>query len=295
MKSFKQFINEQLSFDDLDDFEDFGDDLNLFPDSLSNLEKLSEKDILFYKNLITSDLEYDNGLAEAGLNSEGIALDDFIKKQITLEFGTKEVGNYDTETIRAMYIILVLIKTKDKNSVEFAVKLSIKHNLEIWKIINNVFSHDYHTTSKKIDLSNANLKGIDFCKATLRGVDLSEANLSNANLSNTSLYESDLSNADLSNADLSGSECENTDFRGADLTNADLSNVDLSNADLSYADLTNADLTGAKLMETIFYDANLTNTTFDSELYFSGYPPKGIDHLWSDDDLYDEDGEIKYY
>jgi hypothetical protein len=80
MKSFKQFINEQLSLDDLDDFgDDFGDDLNLFPDSLSNLKKLSEKDILFYKNLIMSDLEYDNGLAEAGLNNEGIALDDFIE------------------------------------------------------------------------------------------------------------------------------------------------------------------------------------------------------------------------
>jgi Leucine-rich repeat (LRR) protein len=83
MKSFKQFINEQLSFDDLDDLDDFGDDfgddLNLFPDSLSNLKKLSKKDILFYKNLITSDLEYDNVLAEAGLNNEGIAVEDFIE------------------------------------------------------------------------------------------------------------------------------------------------------------------------------------------------------------------------
>jgi hypothetical protein len=79
MKSFKQFINEQLSFDDLDDLDDFGDDLNLFPDSLSNLEKLSEKDVMFYKNLIASDLEYDNELAEAGLNNEGIAIEDFIE------------------------------------------------------------------------------------------------------------------------------------------------------------------------------------------------------------------------
>jgi hypothetical protein len=83
MKSFKQFINEQLSLDDLDDLDDFGDDfgddLNLFPDSLSNLEKLSEKDIMFYKNLIMSDLEYDNELAESGLNNEGIAIEDFIE------------------------------------------------------------------------------------------------------------------------------------------------------------------------------------------------------------------------
>ena len=87
MKSFKQFINEQLSLDDLDDFgDDFGDDLNLFPDSLSNLKKLSEKDILFYKNLIMSDLEYDNGLAEAGLNNEGIALNDFIENHVPLLF-----------------------------------------------------------------------------------------------------------------------------------------------------------------------------------------------------------------
>jgi hypothetical protein len=78
MKSFKQFINEQLSFDDFDDFEDFGDDDNIFPDSLSNLKKLSKEDIYLFKNLITSGLEYDNVLAEAGLNSEGVAVEDFI-------------------------------------------------------------------------------------------------------------------------------------------------------------------------------------------------------------------------
>jgi hypothetical protein len=131
MKSFKQFINEQLNLDDLDDLDDFGDDfgddLNLFPDSLSNLKKLSEKDVRFYKNLIASDLEYDNGLAEAGLNNEGIAVEDFI-----------EFGFYDE--IKA-YNFIVNLEEWDVYSEELKYRARnayFKSYITMYNNINNI-------------------------------------------------------------------------------------------------------------------------------------------------------------
>lgn len=113
--------------------------------------------------------------------------------------------------------------------------------------------------------------------ADRRRMDLSQADLRGANLRNADLRWADLSNADLRGADLCGANLSHTDLRGADLCDAylfganlygvdlcdaNLCNTNLCNTNLSYADLCDADLCGANLG-----GADLSYAVFDDRIF----------------------------
>jgi uncharacterized protein YjbI with pentapeptide repeats len=95
--------------------------------------------------------------------------------------------------------------------------------------------------TKKLDLSNSNLR-----TASLRGAFLSDMDFWGANFSTASLNFANLNTANLSTANLSFAFLSNANLSFAFLWGADLSFAFLSDADLTGAFLWGADLSGAK-------------------------------------------------
>jgi uncharacterized protein YjbI with pentapeptide repeats len=118
------------------------------------------------------------------------------------------------------------------------------------------------------DLSKADLRRVNCAGANLKEINVSGANLSEADLRTTYLIKANLSYADLSYADLSHAGLDYADLSYADLSYADLSYVELVNTsfigaklietDLSYADLSNADLIGANFSKSDLSGRNFT-------------------------------------
>jgi uncharacterized protein YjbI with pentapeptide repeats len=112
-------------------------------------------------------------------------------------------------------------------------------------------------------LTGANLSGANLTGAILKGANLSECILIRAILVDAIMVEADLSKAYLNFAILQGVNLRNaklvdTNFRGADLRGANLIKANMTNADLSEAILQDVDLTQDVSKKTNLTEANLT-------------------------------------
>jgi uncharacterized protein YjbI with pentapeptide repeats len=116
----------------------------------------------------------------------------------------------------------------------------------------------------KANLNRANLHNANLYKANLRQAQLHQANLSWANLSYANLSwavgDANLASANLSRATLDFAHLDYANLKHANLSYANLSDALLNYADLSYANLSRADLSRAKLLDTIFGEADLSET-----------------------------------
>jgi len=124
--------------------------------------------------------------------------------------------------------------------------------------------------AKKVDLSDADLRGANLEDAYLNG-----ANIKGADLSDTDLHYANLSNADLSCSNLRGTDLYGANLRGANLRSADLRGANLSYAYLYGANLYGADLSCSNLRGTDLYGANL----YGANLYganLSGVDLRGV-------------------
>ncbi len=103
----------------------------------------------------------------------------------------------------------------------------------------------------------------DSDRLDLRGIDLSHQNLrgpwstTEKGRNRIGVY---LKEVDLSYADLSWAMLPRADLRGAVLKGTCLDHAELIYADFTGADLSGATLQGAWLLDTLFYDAKITET-----------------------------------
>lgn len=107
---------------------------------------------------------------------------------------------------------------------------------------------------RRMDLSQADLRGAKLRNADLRWADLSDAGLRGADLCGANLSHTDLHGADLCGANLCDANLCGVNLCGADLCAANLCNTNLSYADLCDADLCDANLGGADLSCATFDD-----------------------------------------
>jgi len=120
--------------------------------------------------------------------------------------------------------------------------------------------------TKRLDLSNSNLRSADLRSANLRSANLSSTNLSSTNLYSANLIGADLTDTNFTGADLSLSYLSRANFTdarltGARLTGAYLTGADLTSARLSGAYLTGADLTSARLVPDLVMPISLVPTS----------------------------------
>jgi len=111
-------------------------------------------------------------------------------------------------------------------------------------------------------LTNANLSRTILIGANLMGTQLMGANLSETTLIGALLTSADLTGANLVDASISlrnlaGKEPINTILYEANLTNANLSGARLNGADLRYTNLTGADLTGTEFAGALVTEEQL--------------------------------------
>lgn len=107
--------------------------------------------------------------------------------------------------------------------------------------------------------SNINLQGADLRGANLSGLKTTHINLTGANLgvSPNSGAPTNLTNINFQGASLTG-----TNLTGANLTGAILYGADMTGATLAKTNLTNADFTEGHFEKAVFYQANVSGTSF---------------------------------
>ena len=123
--------------------------------------------------------------------------------------------------------------------------------------------------TKRLDLSNSNLRSADLRSANLRSANLSSTNLSSTNLYSANLIGADLTDTNFTGADLSLSYLSRANFTGARLTGTNFTGADLSLSYLSRANFTDARLTGARLTGAYLTGADLTSARL-SGAYLTG-------------------------
>ena len=122
---------------------------------------------------------------------------------------------------------------------------------------------DPKQNTKRLDLSNSNLRRADLRSSILRNADFTRVDLNDADLRNAILRRAILRNAILRRAILNDADLRNAILRRAILNDADLNDADLRSADLRSADLTRADLTRAD-----FSRADLSRVDLRSAILF---------------------------
>jgi uncharacterized protein YjbI with pentapeptide repeats len=189
----------------------------------------------------------------------------------------------------------------DERSVRETICQVLAERLGEWRAIGSVGS-----SSRLLDLRNADLQHADLANADLRAgvlanTDLSGAILNNADLSDAVLVSSTLTGAwlrganlraavligakltraDLTDANLTGAFLSGLNTEGYGKHSADLASAVLMNANLSGADLRGVNMAGAKLAGANLRNANVTAEQLATALLSdSTILPSGA--LWSE-------------